>query len=107
MLRDYSPQEKRSGFWKSIAILFLLSVVGSLALKLHRGDEVGHFRGAQGRWVGELLGEAGIPFFAGLLVFGIVRLRRWADVPKAGLISGIITTLIFCGLLYRADMLFP
>lgn len=102
MDRDYSPAEKRRGLKKSLGIMFLVALAGDLVVKLHRGDQLNHYiRGAQGRWVGELLGESIAAFLAGLVFFFTFRLLRRADVPTAGLVTGIIVILLWCAALYK------
>ncbi|WP_026792998.1 hypothetical protein [Pleomorphomonas oryzae] len=100
-MKDYSPAQIKTGFRISLALLFIISLVGNLVIKLHRGDQLGYLPGAHGRWVGQLLGEALASFIAALIFFGIVRMVRKTKTPTAGLVTGIVITLIWCAMLYH------
>ncbi|PKR87407.1 hypothetical protein CXZ10_20395 [Pleomorphomonas diazotrophica] len=100
-MKDYSPAQIKTGFRISLALLFILSLVGNLTVKLHRGDQVGYYPGAYGGWIGELLGETSVSFIAAIIFFGIVRMVRKTKTPTAGLIAGIVVTLILCAMLYQ------
>lgn len=101
-MKDYSPAEKKRGLKISLGIMFLVALACSLIVQLHRPAQPvdPYLRGATGRWIGETLGIAISAFLFGLVFFVLVRLMRWADVPRAGLITGLIAVLIWCGVLY-------
>lgn len=100
-MRDYSPEERTGGFRKCVAILLLLSIFGNLIVDLYKGYALDIRIGSYAGWAGELTGEAIASFVVAMIFFGIVRMVRKTKTPTAGLITGVVVTLIWCAMLFQ------
>lgn len=99
-ISDAGQVQKKTGTLKGIAILFVLPLIASLLIEITTGDGIGNYPGATGRYIGQVVGGALPTFILATIVFFMVRFMRKTSAPTTGLMSGIVVTLIVCGLAY-------
>lgn len=100
-MRDYRPEERKGDLRKCVAILLLLSLFGNLIVDLYKGYALDIRVGSYAGWAGELTGEASASFVVAMIFFGIVRMVRKTKTPTAGLITGVVVTLIWCAMQFQ------